>query len=59
MASRDAAETGASSVEYGLLLAGVVALIVACVLVFGGAVEGLFGHSCSDIVQAQSVGSCA
>ena len=32
-------ERGASAVEYGLLIAGIAALIVAVVFVFGGAPE--------------------
>ena len=34
-------EDGASAVEYGLLLAGVAALIIAVVFLFGGAVANL------------------
>ncbi len=37
---RRTSEDGASAVEYGLLLAGVAALIVAVVFLFGGAVAG-------------------
>lgn len=35
-------ERGASAVEYGLLVAGIAALIVAAVFAFGGLVEGIF-----------------
>ena len=44
-------ERGASAVEYGLLIAGIAALIVAVVFVFGGALERhllrhlLLGHA--------------
>ena len=38
-------ERGASAVEYGLLIAGIAALIVAIVFIFGGAAERhLQGH---------------
>jgi pilus assembly protein Flp/PilA len=42
-------EAGASAVEYGLLLAGVAALIIVTVFLFGGAVQGLFGDTCDSI----------
>lgn len=44
-----AAERGASAVEYGLLIAGVAALIVAAVLLFGGAVTDLFTDTCAEV----------
>ena len=49
-------EDGASAVEYGLLVAGVAALIVAVVFFFGGAVSDLFGNTC-DTVGTGSGGS--
>ena len=45
-----------SAVEYGLLLTGVAALIVAVVFLFGGAVSGLSTKTC-DSVGAGSAGS--
>ncbi|GGD18342.1 Flp family type IVb pilin [Nocardioides daphniae] len=39
-AKRD--ERGASAVEYGLLVAGIAALIVAAVFLFGGLVSDIF-----------------
>lgn len=42
-------ELGASAVEYGLLIAGIAALIVATVFLFGGVVGNLFGDSCGTI----------
>lgn len=43
-------ERGASAVEYGLLLAGIAALIVAVIFVFGGTVrDTLFGVSCDTV----------
>jgi pilus assembly protein Flp/PilA len=51
-------ERGASAVEYGLLIAGIAALIVVSVFAFGGGARGLFHGSCSDIIENQSLGSC-
>jgi pilus assembly protein Flp/PilA len=35
-------EDGASAVEYGLLIAGIAALIATVVFLLGGAISGLF-----------------
>jgi pilus assembly protein Flp/PilA len=51
-------ERGASAVEYGLLIAGIAALIVVVIFAFGGGARGLFHGSCSDIYQDHGVGSC-
>lgn len=40
-------ERGASAVEYGLLVAGIAALIVATVFLFGGFIKGVFTDTCS------------
>lgn len=45
-------DTGASAVEYGLIVFAVAALIVLAVFSFGGAVSGLFQNSCDTIKQA-------
>jgi pilus assembly protein Flp/PilA len=42
-------ENGASAVEYGLLVAGIAALIVAVVFLFGGMIEGVFTDTCSTL----------
>jgi pilus assembly protein Flp/PilA len=42
-------ETGASAVEYGLLVAGIAALIVAIVFVFGGVIRDTFDDTCDTI----------
>lgn len=47
----DIHDRGASAVEYGLLLAGITAVIVAAVLIFGGAVQSLFTGSCDELVS--------
>ena len=44
-------ERGASAVEYGLLIAGIAALIVAIVFLFGGALKGVFDSTCKSIVS--------
>jgi pilus assembly protein Flp/PilA len=53
-------EDGASAVEYGLLLAGVAALIIAVVFLFGGAVIDLFGDTCDSVgTGSHGAMSCA
>ncbi|QCX27138.1 Flp family type IVb pilin [Nocardioides jishulii] len=42
-------ERGASAVEYGLLVAGIAALIVAAVFLFGGLVSGIFTNTKDSI----------
>lgn len=56
---RQRSEDGASAVEYGLLVAGVAALIVAIVFLFGGVIGNLFSNSCGTIgghIAGQSCG---
>jgi pilus assembly protein Flp/PilA len=42
-------ESGASAVEYGLLVAGIAGLVAAIVFLFGGAVLGLFHDTCDSV----------
>jgi pilus assembly protein Flp/PilA len=43
-------ERGASAVEYGLMIAGIAALIIVAVFGFGGAVLGsLFQNTCDSV----------
>ena len=42
-------ETGASAVEYGLLVAAIAALVVAIVFGLGGVVKGVFTKTCSEV----------
>lgn len=56
-AERD--ETGASAVEYGLLVAGIAALIILVVFAFGGAVTGLFSSTCKTVDSAVSTASAS
>ncbi len=50
-------EKGASAVEYGLLIAGIAALIVAVVFIFGGKLQGIFSSTCSSVSQSSASGS--
>ena len=43
------ADQGASAVEYGLLVAGIAALIVAIVFLFGGFIGSIFTTTCDEI----------
>lgn len=47
-------EDGASAVEYGLLVAGIAALIVAIVFLFGGVIKDAFGSTCNRVKQGSS-----
>jgi len=47
IARRD--EEGASAVEYGLLVAGIAALVVGVVFLFGGMIAGVFTDTCTEI----------
>ena len=50
-------DRGASAVEYGLLIAGIAALIVVIVFAFGGVIKSVFSQTCSKINASASVGS--
>jgi pilus assembly protein Flp/PilA len=54
-------ETGASAVEYGLLVAAIAALIVVIVFALGGVIKGAFDHTCDTMASktAPSLTSCA
>ena len=45
----DAADRGASSVEYGLLIAGIAALLVLAVYALGGVTLSMFDHTCDEL----------
>lgn len=55
--SRD--EAGASAVEYGLLLAGIAALVVVVIFAFGNSVNAIFGNSCSTLAASITSHSCS
>lgn len=44
-------DDGASAVEYGLLIAGIAALIVLAVFAFGSSVGGLFDDTCESVAS--------
>lgn len=46
---RSTTEDGASAVEYGLLIAGIAALIVLVVVIFGDMVFDMFDTTCTTI----------
>lgn len=52
-------DDGASAVEYGLLVAGIAALIVAIVFIFGGVIKGAFKDTCSTIATKGVSGAAA
>jgi len=45
-------ERGASAVEYGLLIAGIAALIVVVVFAFGGVISNIFSDTCDSVGQS-------
>jgi len=47
-------QDGASAVEYGLLVAGIAALVVAIVFVFGGIIKDAFQGTCDRVKQGSS-----
>ena len=44
-------ERGASAVEYGLLIAGIAALIVVVVFAFGGLLKSVFQNTCKSVAN--------
>ncbi len=50
-------DDGASAVEYGLLVAGIAALIVAIVFLFGGVIKNSFQGTCNRVKQGSSTSS--
>jgi pilus assembly protein Flp/PilA len=51
-------ERGASAVEYGLLIAGIAALIVVIVFAFGGVLSNIFKNTCNKVGSGANAGSC-
>lgn len=51
-------ERGASAVEYGLLIAGIAALIVVVVFAFGGSLTSIFSDTCSEVTQSATGTTC-
>jgi pilus assembly protein Flp/PilA len=52
-------ERGASAVEYGLLIAGIAALIVVVVFAFGGSLKSIFTDTCSKVTASATNKSCS
>lgn len=54
-------ERGASAVEYGLLIAGIAAIIVVAVMALGPIVKSAFKTTCDAITTGSSTitGSCS
>jgi pilus assembly protein Flp/PilA len=53
-------ERGASAVEYGLLIAGIAALIIVVIFAFGGVLSGVFDDTCSSIASGGAAnGTCS
>jgi pilus assembly protein Flp/PilA len=51
-------ERGASAVEYGLLIAGIAALIAATIFLFKDTITGLFDKTCAAVESTGSGGTC-
>jgi len=51
------ADRGASAVEYGLLVAGIAAVIVAVVFLFGGFIGDIFSDTCATIANEGAPGA--
>jgi len=47
-------ERGASAVEYGLLIAGIAALVVVVVFAFGDNITDIFGDTCKAVASANT-----
>ena len=56
LAARTNSERGASAVEYGLLIAGIAALIVVVVFAFGDNLKAVFSETCNSVTTANSGG---
>jgi pilus assembly protein Flp/PilA len=52
-------ERGASAVEYGLLIAGIAALIIVVIFAFGGVLNNVFNNTCASVAnQGAAGGTC-
>ena len=54
LAARAKDERGASAVEYGLLIAGIAALIVVIVFAFGDSIRDAFQETCETVAGGGS-----
>lgn len=51
-------QRGASAVEYGLLIAGIAALIVVIVFAFGSTLQNVFASTCGQVASGAGTGGC-
>jgi pilus assembly protein Flp/PilA len=51
-------ERGASAVEYGLLIAGIAAAVVAVVFMFGDNLSAIFDDTCNQINDEAVTATC-
>jgi pilus assembly protein Flp/PilA len=58
VAARQRGEDGASSVEYGLLVAAIAAIIVLVVFAIGTWVKGAFDETCTNLEKASPAAEC-
>ena len=52
LAARTNSERGASAVEYGLLIAGIAALVVVIVFAFGDNIRDIFEDTCKSVASS-------
>jgi pilus assembly protein Flp/PilA len=52
-------ERGASAVEYGLLIAGIAALIIVVIFAFGGVLNKVFDDTCGSVANQGNSGTCS
>lgn len=57
VAAKKSDDTGASAVEYGLLVAAIAAVIILLVFALGGFVKGAFKTTCDALATKGAVGS--
>jgi len=58
LAARKDSERGASAVEYGLLIAGIAALIVVVVFAFGDNLQSVFETTCNSVASGGAGSGC-
>jgi pilus assembly protein Flp/PilA len=51
-------QRGASAVEYGLLIAGIAALIVVIVFAFGSTLQNVFSTTCGQVASGAGTPGC-
>jgi pilus assembly protein Flp/PilA len=54
---RPSRDRGASAVEYGLLVAGIAAIIVTIVFVFGKQIQAAFQTTCNTVKNQGNAGA--